>query len=72
MTTYTQTISQTLKITPQRARLVEAYLRLQYSTLDHLSRLDFVREYHNGGISKAIDANIDGAIQLADSFAIPN
>ena len=60
----------TLKITPQRAVLVEAYLRLQYSTLGHLSRIDFRREYTKGGISDAIDADPEEAIALAKSFGL--
>lgn len=67
---YTVTIAETLKVTKDRARLVEAYLRLQYGTLDALSRMDFCREYRRGGISAAIDADVNGAIRLADSYAI--
>ena len=67
---YNTIISDTLKITRERARLVEGYLRLQYSTLDHLSRVDIRREYRKGGISATIDADVSAAIRLADSLAI--
>ena len=65
---YNQIIRETLKVTPQRARLVEGYLRLQYSTLDHLSRVDIRREYTRGGIGATIDADVKAAIRLADSY----
>jgi hypothetical protein len=64
-------IAETLKITPERARLVEAFLRLQYSTLDALSRADIRREYRSGGICGAIDADIHQALRLADSYGLP-
>jgi GNAT superfamily N-acetyltransferase len=65
---YNSIIRDTLKVTPERARLVEAYLRLQYSTLDHLSRVDIRREYRSGGIGATIDADVEAAIRLADSY----
>lgn len=70
MTTYNDIIRRTLKITPERARLVEAYLRLDYGTLDHLSNVEIRREYHVGGISAAIDADVDGALKLAESLGL--
>lgn len=70
---YEQVLADTLKIAPERAALVEGYLRLQYKTLDHLSRADFRREYTKGGISAAIDADPAAAVQLARSFGLsPN
>lgn len=59
---YTTTIADVLRIGKQRAMLVEAYLRLKYSTLCHLSRDDISREYTDGGISGAIDADPAGAV----------
>lgn len=70
MTAYKTILEETLKITPDRAILVESYLRLQYGTLDNLSRADFQREYAIGGISDAIDADVDQAIRLAQSFGL--
>ena len=68
MSAYQAVLAETLKITPDRALLVEAYLRLQYSTLDHLSRADFRQEYKRGGICTAIDADPAGAVLLAKSY----
>ena len=62
-------IAETLKISPERATLVEAYLRLEHGTLDHLSRVDVRREYARG-ISATIDANLEQAIALARSFGL--
>ena len=70
MNNYQALLVKTLKITPQRAVLVEGYLRLQHGTLDHLSCADFGREYKRGGISAAIDADPEGAIELAQSFGL--
>lgn len=71
MTTgYNALIADTLKITPERARLVEAYLRLDHGTLDALSPDDITREYFHGGITTAIDANPKGARALADSYGL--
>ena len=70
MSAYQTILAETLKITPERAVLVEAYLRLQYSTLGHLSRADFRREYTRGGISATIDADVEQAIGLAKSFGL--
>ena len=67
---YNDIIRSTLKITPERARLVEAYLRMEYGTLNHLSARDIRRNYYHGGISYAIDANLDGALKLAESFGL--
>lgn len=68
--TYRAVIAETLNITPERARQVEGYLRLQYGTLGSLSREDIAREYTAGGISASIDADPSGADALADSFAL--
>ena len=70
MSAYQTILAETLKITPERAVLVEAYLRLQYSTLGHLSRADFLSEYTRGGISATIDADVEQAIGLAKSFGL--
>lgn len=67
---YTTTIADVLRVGKQRAMLVEAYLRLRYSTLCHLSRDDISREYTDGGISGAIDADPAGAVALAQSYGI--
>lgn len=67
---YGRVLAETLKITTERARLVEAYLRLQFGTLSHLSREDFRHEYTDGGISDTIDADTRQAIALAESFGI--
>ncbi len=68
-TMYTEIIQRTLSVTAERARLVEAYLRLQYGTLDRLSRADIRREYRHG-ISGAIDADVEGSIRLAESYGL--
>jgi hypothetical protein len=68
---YSKLISDILMITPQRASLVEGYLRLQFGTLSALSHVDIRREYHSGGansISAVIDADVESAIRLAKSF----
>lgn len=70
MSPYSNVIADTLKISAERAVLVESFLRLQYSTLGHLSRADFRHEYTRGGISAAIDADPKGAIALAKSFGL--
>lgn len=69
MSAYQQVLADTLKISPQRAVLVEAYLRLQYSTLGHLSRADFRHEYTRG-ISDTIDADPESARALAASYGL--
>lgn len=69
-TRYQTIIADILKITPQRAVLVEAYLRLQYGTLDHLSRAAIWHEYTHGGISATIDADPDQAVRLARSIGL--
>lgn len=70
MSAYSNVIAETLKISNERAVLVEAYLRLQYSTLGHLSRADFRHEYTRGGISATIDADLGQALRLAKSFGL--
>ena len=76
MAMYNDIIRDTLHVNANRASLVEAYLRLQYGTLDALSRVDIRREYSTNGISDAIDADVEGAIRLAKSYgcfvAFPN
>jgi len=66
---YQTILAETLQITPSRAVLVEAYLRLQYGSLGNLSRDDFRREY-KAGISAAIDADPAEAAALAQSFGL--
>ena len=66
---YQELIASTLKITKERAILVEAYLRLQYGALDSLSRIDIRREYRTG-ISEAIDADVESALKLAETFGL--
>lgn len=60
---YTRSIAKQLGVTLQRARFVEAWLRLQYGTLDALSQEQIKYEYENGGpmgpISAAIDESTD-------------
>lgn len=68
---HAKTIAETLKISQERAVLVEAYLRLQYGTIGQLSRVDIVREYRSGGISATIDADLPAALQLAKSYGLP-
>lgn len=70
MSAYQKILADTLHISPERAVLVEAYLRLQYSTLGHLSREDFRHEYTRGGISDTIDADPESARALAASYGL--
>lgn len=67
---YNQIISEVLNVTPARARLVEAFLRLQYGTLDALSRDRILSEYTAGGISEAIDEDAALVERLADSYGL--
>ena len=67
---YNRILRETLNITAERAVLVEAYLRLEHSTLGHLSRFDFQREYTVGGICETIDADYSHAVDLAESFGL--
>lgn len=67
---YQQIIATTLQIAPARARLVEGYLRLQYKTLDHLSREDIRREYVEGGIAATIDDDPAMADRLASTYSL--
>lgn len=69
MTAYQQIIVETLNVTPNRARLVEAYLRLSHSTLDSLSRADIYKEYRED-LSDTIDEDIETAIKLAESYGL--
>lgn len=62
-------IAQTLHITPQRASLVEAYLRLEYGTLDAISRAQIRMAYINW-IQQDIDADVTAAMKLAESFGV--
>lgn len=66
---YNDLIAQTLHITPQRASLVEAYLRLDYGALDSMSRLDIRRAYMFN-IRATIDADVNAAMKLAESFGV--
>lgn len=70
MTAYQDIIASALGITHDRAILVEAYLRLQYSTLGNLSEHDMRREYTRGGISATIDADPAQARSLARSYGL--
>ena len=67
-----QVVMQSASAEKDRAlnEVVEAYLRLQYSTLDHLSRADFRHEYTKGGIGATIDAAPEQAVRLAQSFGL--
>lgn len=67
---YNRFIQQELKIDASRARLVEAYLRRQYGTLDALSAADVRREYTEGQIGRTIDAAPAEAERLARSFGL--
>ena len=49
-------------------RHVEAYLRLEYGTLDHLSPATFTKEVRIA--CQCIDADPDQAEQLARSFGL--
>lgn len=66
---YNDTIAQTLHITPQRASLVEAFLRLEHGTLDSLSRADIRMAYVNW-IQQDIDADVNAAMKLAETFGV--
>ena len=70
MSMYQKVLSETLSVSPERALLVEGYLRLQYGTLDHLSMEDFRREYTSGGISRSIDEDPALAADLAKSYGL--
>lgn len=65
---YNRIICETLGINKNRARLVEAYLRLRFGVLDALSREDIRTEY--GIIGEAIDADPIGAESLALSYGM--
>lgn len=67
---YTEMLARLLHIEPEKARLVEAYLRLQYKTLDALSATDFLREYYKGGIMLAIKDDPEGSEALAQSYGL--
>lgn len=49
-------------------RHVEAFIRLEYRTLDHLSRADFRRE--TAIALECIDLDADAAERLAQSFGL--
>ena len=49
-------------------RCVEGYLRLEHGCLDSLSREDFREAIPN--ILEAIDLDVEGAIELADSYGL--
>jgi len=72
--TYNAMIQEVCNIGTDRARLVEAYLRMQYRTLDALSAERIKFEYLNGGsegsIRDAIDLDPDGSEKLARSYAL--
>ena len=71
---YNRTIQTLCGVDEKTARHIEAYLRLQYGTLDALSRERIVFEYENGGsegsIKEAIQLDPDGAEQLAQDFGL--
>jgi len=50
-------------------RHVEAYMRLEYSTLDHLSRTAFVREVHIA-VNCMVAAGRAASERLAQSFGL--
>ena len=66
---YNRIIRETLKISQTDARLVEAYLRLIYSTLDALSRDDIYWTYQTS-VKDAIYENPVGANELALSYGL--
>ena len=72
MTKYNSLIAKTLKITPQRASLVEGYLRLKHGgTLDSISAAAIRRAYQGRkGIGAQIDADWQAAVKLADSYGV--
>lgn len=71
---YNQTIQEVCGVDANTARMVEAYLRLQYSTLDSLTRYQMRFEYLNGGahgsIKQAIELDRNGSMELAESFGL--
>lgn len=71
MSTYNARICAALGITPERARLVEGFLRLERRGLDSLNDNAIRREYACG-ISEAIDSDPAVAERLAASFGLPS
>lgn len=67
---YNKMLQELLGIDSQRARYVEAYLRLEYGTLNHLDASRIKLEYYDLGISEAIDQDPAGAETLAQSYAL--
>lgn len=71
---YTRILMEILGVDEQEARCTEAYLRLQYGTLDSLSAAQMRWEYLFGGpqgsIKQAIAADPVGANQLAISYGL--
>jgi hypothetical protein len=63
------TISKVLSIPANRARLVEAYLRLSHRTLNSLSAAQIRKEYRND-ISDTIDCDPEMAERVAASFGL--
>jgi hypothetical protein len=65
-----ETTARILGISQERARLVEAYLLLQYGRLSHLADETIVLEYNQGGISACIDLDPKESEGLAKSFGL--
>lgn len=71
MSTYNARICAALGITPERARLVEGFLRLEWRGLDSLSA-EGIRHEYEAGICEAIDSDPAVAERLAASFGLPS
>ncbi len=59
---YNQTIQEVCGVDANTARYVEAFLRLQYSTLDGLSRREIHYEYEKGS---PLQGSVKNAIALS-------
>ena len=64
----TATISRILGVSPERARLVNGFLRCEYRTLDHLSAQQIRTAYVE--IAECIDADPVMADRLAASYGL--
>lgn len=67
MTAYTKIFIDSLNITADRARLVDAAFRAEFGTLDGLTVYQIVKEYR-AYISDMIDADPEMAEMLAQSY----
>jgi len=66
---YQSLIIETLRCTPMQARLIEAWMRLEHGTLDHLDRASFKREARIG-LECALASTASENESLAQSFGL--